>query len=79
MFYVYILRSLVKGRFYIGMTNNSERRVEEHNGGRSKYTSFTKPFALVWKEEHSTRKEALQRERFLKSGIGRHWIYKNFK
>ncbi|MBI2096105.1 MAG: GIY-YIG nuclease family protein, partial [Candidatus Taylorbacteria bacterium] len=31
MFYVYVLRSLKNGRFYIGCTNNLERRIFEHN------------------------------------------------
>lgn len=79
MFYVYILRSLVNGRFYIGSTNNLERRIYEHNNGKSKYTSLTKPFALIHEEKHPNRREAAQRERFLKSGKGREWIYKSFR
>ncbi|RJQ25222.1 hypothetical protein C4577_06225 [Candidatus Parcubacteria bacterium] len=47
------------------------RRLDEHNNGKSKYTRFTKPFELVYKEEFRTRSEACKRELFLKSGKGR--------
>jgi len=79
MFYIYIIRSIVNGRFYVGSTNNIERRLHEHNNGKSKYTSLTKPFILLHKEIYSSRKEAVQREMFLKSGKGREWIYTHFK
>lgn len=71
MWYVYILKSTVNGRYYTGSTNDLERRLNEHNTGKSKYTSLTRPFILVHKEEYSTRLEAVRRERFLKTGKGR--------
>jgi len=74
MFCVYILRSLKNGRNYTGSTNNIERRLKEHNFGESKYTRLTRPFVLIYKEEYQTRKEAVQRELFFKSGKGREWI-----
>jgi len=79
MFYVYILKSLKNGRFYIGSTNNLERRLNEHNSGKSKYTSLTRPFVLIFKEEYLSCSEAMRREKFLKSGRGREWIYINFR
>jgi putative endonuclease len=78
IYYVYILKSLTNGRFYIGQTNNIERRLRDHNSGQSRYTSLTKPFILLHTEEFSTRAEAVRRERNLKSGKGREWIRENF-
>jgi putative endonuclease len=49
--YVYILRSLKNQRFYIGSTNDIKRRLEEHNRGKSKYTSFSRPFELMFSQE----------------------------
>ena len=46
--YVYILKSLKNNRFYIGSTTNLQRRLIEHNSGRSTYTSFTRPFELIF-------------------------------
>ena len=71
MYYVYVLKSLRNSRFYTGSTDNVVRRLAEHNSGKSKYTRFTKPFILVYKEEFKTRSEAYKRELFLKSGKGR--------
>ena len=44
---VYILRSLKNERFYVGSTNNTERRVEEHNQGLVTATRFLIPLKLV--------------------------------
>ena len=79
MFYTYVLKSLRNGRYYTGSTNNLVRRLGEHNSGLSKYTKFTRAFELIHKEEFKTRKEAIQRERFLKTGIGRKWIKSNLE
>lgn len=44
---VYILRSLKNDRYYIGSTNNFERRLEERNRGLVTATSFIIPLKLV--------------------------------
>lgn len=71
MWYVYVLQSLVNNRHYTGSTNDLDRRLLEHNSGKTKYTSQTRPFKLIYKEEYETRLEARRRELFLKSGKGR--------
>ncbi|MDO8452162.1 MAG: GIY-YIG nuclease family protein [bacterium] len=71
MWYTYVLKSQVNLRLYTGSTDNLERRLEEHNAGKSKYTKLTRPFDLVYTEEYATRLEARRRERFLKTGKGR--------
>lgn len=71
MWQVYVLKSLINGRFYTGSTNNLERRLKEHNSGYSKYTRSTSPYELIYKEVYSTRLEARRRELFLKTGKGR--------
>ncbi|MBU1031776.1 GIY-YIG nuclease family protein [Patescibacteria group bacterium] len=74
MFYVYVLRSLKNGRLYTGSTNNLERRLSEHNNGQSKYTGYTAPFKLIYKEKYATKSEAYRREMFLKTGKGREYL-----
>ncbi|MDO8504090.1 MAG: GIY-YIG nuclease family protein [bacterium] len=66
MAYVYILQSLVNGRYYIGSTSNLERRLTEHNLGKSKYTSFTRPFVLKFSQKFSSPTEARKVELWLK-------------
>ncbi|WP_300027949.1 GIY-YIG nuclease family protein [uncultured Maribacter sp.] len=74
MFYVYILRSEVDGRLYKGMTNNLQKRIEEHNSGKNKSTKGCLPWILVYNEEFETRIEARARENFFKSGVGREYL-----
>ncbi len=67
MFYVYILQSSVDESFYIGFTENLEKRLNQHNNGESNYTSRKIPWKLVYFEEFSTKTDAIKRERFLKA------------
>ena len=78
MFYVYALRSLKNKRLYIGCTNNIKRRLQEHNDGRSKYTSLTRPFELIYYEMLDNLKSARNREKMLKGGKGREWLKGKF-
>jgi putative endonuclease len=73
-FTVYVLKSLTTGKLYIGQTQDLETRVSSHNNGLSPYTKNRGPWALVYKEEFSTRSEAMVRERFLKTGKGREFL-----
>jgi len=76
------MESITTGRWYIGQTEDLERRLAEHNNREhnvSKYTSRHKgPWRLIYHEERPTRSEAMERERWLKSGIGRRWINEKF-
>ncbi|MBT6831833.1 GIY-YIG nuclease family protein [bacterium] len=78
-FYVYVLKSLSRSYFYVGMTNNLERRFAEHSIGKEKTTRFYRPFKLVFSEKHATRIDARKREKFLKSGCGKEWIKQEFR
>ena len=65
-YFVYILRSIREGSFYIGYTNNLDRRCEEHNLGKSRYTAKKKPWEIFYFEIYGSKTEALKREIFLK-------------
>jgi putative endonuclease len=73
-FVVYILRSTVDGKRYIGYTNNIERRLKEHNSGHTKSTKLRAPFVVSYQETVSSRIEARARERYFKSGAGRRFL-----
>jgi putative endonuclease len=75
MFWVYVLRSLKTGRRYVGSSNNAERRLKEHNTGKSKSTRHGIPWELIYEESCQDRSEAVRRERYFKTGKGREdWI-----
>ena len=66
MHYVYVLKSKVDGKLYIGSTNDLKRRFKEHNDGLNESTKHRCPFALIYYESYLSKKDALIRERKLK-------------
>ena len=70
MYYVYILRSLKDGRYYIGFTSDVESRLAYHNAGKQRSTKNRIPFVLVYTENYSPKDEALNREKQIKSYKG---------
>jgi len=62
MHYVYVLRSLKDGRFYVGYTENLEKRIAEHNDGKSASTKNRIPLELVYCEICKNKVDALRRE-----------------
>jgi len=74
LFYVYAISSDIRNYIYVGLTNNLERRFAEHNSGKNKTTRPYRPFVLIHSESFETREEARQREKYLKSGIGKEFL-----
>jgi len=68
--YVYILRSLKDGGYYIGYTSDLEKRLRFHNRGLQRSTRHRRPFELVYFEEHTSKRDAIKREKELKSYKG---------
>jgi putative endonuclease len=66
MFYTYILQSEIDNSYYIEHSSDIKKRLEYHNQGLSKYTSKKIPWNLVYLEIFQNKKEANQREVFLK-------------
>ncbi len=65
--FVYILKSRVTEKLYIGSTADVEDRVKRHNQGRSRYTKSGIPWELMYYEGCDSRAEAVRREKQLKS------------
>ncbi|MDF1498183.1 MAG: GIY-YIG nuclease family protein [Patescibacteria group bacterium] len=66
-FYTYIAYNSKYDKFYIGQTNNSFKRITEHNLGLSNYTSkYDGKWEIAYYEIFDNRSEAMRRERFLK-------------
>ncbi|MFN4881595.1 MAG: GIY-YIG nuclease family protein [Bacteroidota bacterium] len=70
MHYVYIIRSVKDGKYYIGETSDIISRLNYHNSGKQRSTKSRIPFELVLSEEYMTREEALRREKQIKSWKG---------
>jgi putative endonuclease len=73
-YYTYALRSINRNYIYVGLTNNIERRIEEHNKGYNKTTRAYAPFQLIYKKRYPTRIEARKQEKYLKTGFGKEYL-----
>lgn len=73
-FYVHVLKSKVNGNLYKGHTAKLEKRILEHNAGKTFSTKAYVPWILVYFETVDSREEAVKREKFLKSGVGREFL-----
>ena len=81
-FFVYVIESNTTGRRYVGQTSDLSRRLGEHNNPNHNLTKYTSkqagPWELIHKEVFVDRTDAMKRELWLKSGIGRQWINDKF-
>jgi putative endonuclease len=68
--FVYIIESEKDGNFYIGRTNNLERRLKEHNNGENKSTKPSGHWRLIYYEACLDERDAIRRERYLKTSQG---------
>ena len=75
MFYfVYVLKSKKDNKRYIGFTDSLERRISEHNSGLVKSTKNRRPLELIYFEKFETKSEAMNREKYFKTGFGRAFL-----
>jgi putative endonuclease len=76
MYTVYVLRSLRDRKHYTGYSSGVDKRLFEHNSGKTESTKRRRPFELIYSEQYQSKDEAKKRERFLKSGKGREELKK---
>jgi putative endonuclease len=74
MYYTYAIKSKVRNYIYVGLSNNPDRRISEHNDRKEKTTRSYAPFMTILIEKHQSRAEARKREKYLKSGIGKEYL-----
>ncbi len=66
MYFVYILKIQKDDRYYIGQTEDLDKRLGMHNDGRVISTRNRTPFVLIRKEIFNSRGEARKRENYIK-------------
>ena len=64
-FWIYILKC-GDGSYYVGHTDDLEKRFGEHEEGFCNYTKNRNPLELVYSAEFASRDEALETERRVK-------------
>jgi putative endonuclease len=77
-FSVYVLHSPTFDQIYVGFSSDVEQRLKSHNELATKgWTIRYRPWILIHTEKFVTKKEAMIREKQLKSASGRQWIRQN--
>ncbi len=77
MYHVYILKSrLDEDKTYIGITQCLERRINEHNAGKVKYTSKYLPWSFETVISFRSKNLAMRFEKYLKRGSGHAFMKK---
>lgn len=78
MFYTYILLNSQTKRYYIGYSPDLKNRLQEHLNGNAKSTKSNLNYKLEWYCAFKTRTQALDFEKYLKTGSGIAFMKKRF-
>lgn len=79
MYYIYVLESMRDGKFYTGYTSDLKRRIVEHNNQSEFSTKARTPFKLIYYEACLSKEDAIAREKYLKSGMGKRYLRNRLK
>ncbi len=75
MYTVYILYSVKHNKTYVGFTTDLQARFLSHNElGTKGWTIKFRPWQIKHTEVFATKSEAMKREKWFKSGVGREFI-----
>jgi len=67
MWHIYLIQNDITLEKYIGITNNLDRRINEHNKGQSKATNrLDGTWILIYAELYRSKEDAILRERKMK-------------
>ena len=78
-YYVYLLESELDQSWYIGYTADLNNRIAQHNGGKSDYTKRKMPWKVIYYEVSFDKYDAIAREKYLKTGMGRRFLKNRLK
>jgi len=65
-YFIYILKSQTAGKYYIGSSENPERRLQFHNTMEKGFTSRYRPWEIVFCQQFESKTEAQSAERKIK-------------
>ena len=78
-YFTYVLLSEKDGKYYTGFSSNLPLRFESHNKGEVSSTKHRRPFKLIYYEACPNKKDALKREKYLKTHYGKLYLAKRLK
>jgi len=71
--FVYVLK-LKNGKYYVGSTNNLQRRLDQHHQGKNLATKHLRPIELLWYKKFAEVSEARKMEYYIKKQKDRKYI-----
>ena len=71
---VYVLQSQKDLILYHGHTRNLEKRISDHNRGKTKSTRYRRPLLLIYCEFFLSKKDAQRREKYFKTTMGKRML-----
>jgi putative endonuclease len=74
IFYTYVLQSINNGSFYKGHCSDLNKRLLEHNQGKTKSIKQLIPFKIIYFETFDDLNNAIKREKYFKSAAGRKFL-----
>ena len=74
VYWVYVLRNST-GKYYVGLTSDLVRRLDDHNCGRSRWTAKYRPWEMIWARGPMTLTEARVMEGRLKRQKGGNGLF----
>ena len=77
-YHTYIILSSKNNDIYIGSADDLQKRIDLHNKGRVKSTKGYRPWKLLECHEFESRAEAMNKERFLKTGQQKELLKKKY-
>ena len=73
-YFVYILHSKKKDRYYIGSCSDLKERLKRHNAGATISTKNGRPWEIVYQETFEDKIQAIRRENYIKKMKSRDFI-----
>ena len=79
MYYVYVIKSKKDKKLYTGFTGDLRERINAHNHREVTSTKNRGPFQLVYYEGCMNKHDAIDREKYLKTGMGKRYLKTRLK
>lgn len=77
--YTYVILSEKDGKLYTGSTGDLRKRFNQHQNGQTTSTKNRRPWKLIYYEMCLSETDARQREKYLKSGMGKRYLNNRLK
>ncbi|MBT8288308.1 MAG: GIY-YIG nuclease family protein [Bacteroidia bacterium] len=71
---VYVLQSEKDFLLYHGFTSNLDKRLKDHNAGKTISTSKRRPLKLIYCEYFLSKEDAMRRESYFKTTQGKRML-----